>query len=571
MPDIHDFIAKLREATFFEDAALVILRAALETTAARLQASPFAKSGRVLRGMLHLRPGDGYRRLVVADAASGSSGPALSMHLPSAGAWRWIMQRVCLVGVDVPAGRVYALRRDGSELLQDAHFSSAETVQRLTNREATHLVAIPIRSLRGGVEGMATVEIGCPLAVGDDFIFSTAGDDVQMLVDIGAPYLVGLPLRPMSKCPTDELLPVIGNAMAPIVEMLRVFAQQEETLLIGGPTGAGKSRLAQWCHAQSIRRAGPFETLDLLTVPEDLQMAELCGWRKGAFTGAVRDASGAVARASGGTLFLDEIDKLSMKAQAGLLQLLESRRYRTLGDGGREQKADVRFIVGSNANLLDLVALGKFREDLYYRINVLPVKLPSLDERRDEIGEWAHFMASRRHLESVEDGRISVATGVERLLLERAWPGNLRQLDNVVRRAYALALMHHPPGAREIILEERHFQRALSYESNAAKRSVLDCMQAAATAFVDEAERLEENNAVLDLDLADALRGFIVGTAVERLGSREQAFRILGKGQQVQNRNHHKMLRREIERIDALGKALGEGGKKFFANLLEED
>jgi DNA-binding NtrC family response regulator len=568
---LQEFIAKLRESKHFEDAASVIMHEALGLAAVALKASSFAKTGRILRGMVHLRPADGYQRLVVVDALPPKVGETPSMHLPSATAWRWVVQRVCPVAIDVPIGRVCALSNGTLEVLADASLSTSETVQRLTNREATHLIAIPIRSMRGVVEGMATIEMGCPLAVGDDFIVAPVGEDVQMFVDIAAPYLVGLPLRPMSKCPTDDLLPVVGPSMAPIIEMLRVFAQQEETLLIGGPTGAGKSRLAQWCHAQSARKKGPFEILDLITVPEDLQMAELCGWRKGAFTGAVRDAPGAVSRATSGTLFIDEIDKLSLKAQAGLLQLLESRKYRTLGDTGREQHADVRFIVGSNANLLELVAQGRFREDLYYRINVLPVKMPSLDERRDEIAEWAYFMAARRHRESIADGQIRIAAGVDRLLSERTWPGNLRQLDNVVRRAYALALMNHSPGSHEIALEERHFLRALSYESGGAKRSLFDCMQATAVAFVEEAERQEERGVCLDLDHGEALRGFIVGTAVERTGSREHAFRMLGKAQQVQNRNHHKMLRREIDKVEALCKAVGEEGKRFFAKIVDEE
>lgn len=568
---LQDFITKLRSAKYFEDAASVILNEALGSATLALKASPFAKLGRVLRGMVHLRPSDGYQRLVMVDQLALKSDQPQTLHLPSASAWRWVVQRVCPVALDVPIGRVCALKNGQMEVLAGADFSSTETVQRLTNREVTHLIAVPIRSMRGVVEGMATVEMGCPMAVGDDFITAPVGEDVQMLVDIAAPYLVGLPLRPVSQGPTDDLLPVVGPIMAPIVEMLRVFAKQEETLLIGGPTGAGKSRLAQWCHAHSLRKSGPFEVLDLITVPEDLQMAELCGWRKGAFTGAVRDAPGAVSRAAGGTLFIDEIDKLSMKAQAGLLQLLESRKYRTLGDTGREQRADVRFIVGSNANLLELVAQGKFREDLYYRINVLPVKMPSLDERRDEIADWAYFMSLRRHRESIADGQVRMAAGVDRLLFDRTWPGNLRQLDNVVRRAYALALMNHSPGAHEIVLEERHFLRALSYESGGTKRSLLDCLQAAAVAFVEEAERLEERGTTLDLDHGDALRGFIVGTAIERVGNREHAFRLLGKNQQVQNRNHHKMFRREIDRVEALCKAIGEENKKFFAKILDED
>lgn len=230
----------------------------------------------------------------------------------------------------------------------------------------------------------------------------------------------------------------------------------------------------------------------------------------------------------------------------------------------------MRFIVGSNANLLDFVAQGRFREDLYYRVNVLPVKLPSLDERRDEIPEWAYFMALRRHRETIPGGQVRIAAGVDRLLLGRTWPGNLRQLDNVVRRAYALALATHPSGAHEIVLEERHVLRALVYEAGGTKRSLVDCMQAAADAFVDAAAQLEERGACLDLDHAEALRGFVVATAIEHTGNREHAFRMLGRGQQVQNRNHHKMLRREIDRIEALCHVVGEDGKKLIAKIGNE-
>src|SRR5206468_257763 len=131
---------------------------------------------------------------------------------------------------------------------------------------------------------------------------------------------------------TDPLLPVVGPSMEGLINLLRVFSRQEETVLISGPTGTGKSRLARWCHAQSPRRERTFETVDLQTVPVDIQMAALFGWRKGAFTGAVGDQAGWVEQADGGTLFLDEVDKLSLSAQAGLLQLLEERRYRVLGD-----------------------------------------------------------------------------------------------------------------------------------------------------------------------------------------------------------------------------------------------
>jgi DNA-binding NtrC family response regulator len=199
------------------------------------------------------------------------------------------------------------------------------------------------------------------------------------------------------------------------------------------------------------------------------------------------------------------------------------------------------------------------------------VKLPPLDERRDEIAQWARFMALRRHRESVPDGEIPISAAAEQILCAHAWPGNLRQLDNVVRRAYALALMTHGGSASEVVLTEGHFARALSYERGAARPRLISTLRGAATAFVEEAERLADRGRELDLDLCDAFRGIVLGTAVERQGNRDAAFRLLGKGQQVQSRNHHKMLRRELEKVDALCKALGEEGGSPFAELLKDE
>ncbi len=160
-------------------------------------------------------------------------------------------------------------------------------------------------------------------------------------------------------------LPVVGPRSAALMEALATFARQDETILISGPSGAGKSRLAELCHAISPRREGPFQLVDLLSIPEEMQMAELFGWRRGAFTGAVRDQDGCVGSSDGGTLFIDEIDKLSLRTQAGLLQFMETRRYRPLGDPGQMRPANVRFIVATNTDLRAQVARGLPRGSLF--------------------------------------------------------------------------------------------------------------------------------------------------------------------------------------------------------------
>src|SRR5262249_21320443 len=187
--------------------------------------------------------------------------------------------------------------------------------------------------------------------------------------------------------------------------------------------------------------------------------------KRGAFTGAVKDKPGAIARAAQGTLFIDEIDKLSLKAQAGLLHVVEERRYRPLGDEASERQADGRFIVGPHADLHAAVRAGRFREDLFFRINILPVRLPALSERLDELPGWAEYMLTRRHRESGGEGAARLAPEAVGRLLEAAWPGNLRQLDNIIRRAYALALAERGGAGGHLVLERRHAERAPAPEA----------------------------------------------------------------------------------------------------------
>jgi len=373
-----------------------------------------------------------------------------------------------------------------------------------------------------------------------------------------------LPLIPTEDVTVDEFLPVIGRSTAQLIGLLRVFTPSNDTILISGPTGAGKSRLARWCHEHSARRGQPFIVLDILGTPEDMQMAELFGWKRGAFTGAVKDNPGAVMRAGKGTLFIDEIDKLSLKAQAGLLRFIEERSYRMLGDDLlSERHADVRFLVGTNADLRAAVRVGKFREDLYYRVNVFPVRLPPLAERLDELPQWAEYMLNRRHAET-GDRRGAVRFDLEAmtLLTSLPWQGNLRQLDNIVRRAHALLLAGHgepQPGLSEhtLVIQKQHVERALTFDSDAEPSAMLELLWRAARAFVLEARRRQARGSSLALDWADAFRGMVLGAALREGESRDDAFTLLEQELLVKNRNHHRALKRELSRVRELVNVLG--------------
>ncbi|HEY2367975.1 MAG TPA: sigma 54-interacting transcriptional regulator, partial [Polyangiaceae bacterium] len=475
--------------------------------------------------------------------------------LPSATAWRWIVEHRQAASIDVNLAMIRSEDPNGPAAATDPDATGTPTDEsrlRMLQRGATHVYVLPLLAPRGGVSGLVSIEAHSPGSIGEALSWSRCGNELTVLAAISAPYLADLPLRPSAESLTDELLPVAGETMSGLARVLRVFREQRETVLVSGPTGAGKSRLARWCHHTSARASGPFEVLDLSSVPEDLQMGELFGWKRGAFTGALRDNPGALGRAEGGTLFIDEIDKLSLRAQAGLLHVLEERAFRPLGDTAPECKTDVRFIVGTNASLTDAVRDGRFREDLFYRINVLPLAVPPLAERRDEIAPWAAFMVQRRHDEGGAGGRAEIASDGLALLARESWPGNLRQLDNIVRRAYALALAEHGP-QRSMSISADHLRRALAYEPYDREPRLLPMMRAAAKAFVEESKRRS-----LDLDHADAFKGCVLAAALEADSDRDRVFEQLGKAALVKGRNHHKMLNREIERVEELCRAVAE-------------
>jgi DNA-binding NtrC family response regulator len=289
-----------------------------------------------------------------------------------------------------------------------------------------------------------------------------------------------------------------------------------------------------------------------------MQLAELFGWRRGAFTGAHDDHVGLVEAADGGTLFLDEIDKLSMAAQAALLRLLETRRFSPIG-GAKERTANVRFVVGTNADLPALVRARAFREDLYYRINVLPVHLPPLAERRDEIPGWASVMLARRQAEAgVRDGLVAFDAAALEALSAEAWPGNLRQLENVVRRAYALWLASQ---SAEPSLGVTIVRSALAVEGGRRSSGAEDPLSALARAaelFVDEAlARRARGEAPIALSLLDSLRAATLRSAVARTGSAKDAYLLFGAEAIVKSRNQNKELRRELEALEALERLLG--------------
>lgn len=555
--------AELRRADGFEAAAVASLGALLDVAAAAVAKSAHSE-GRVVRAMLHLRPHDAYEGLYVLEAGARALTDVQDSRalLPSASVWRWIEAGKGPVAVDVEVGLITPHASEPEPVTFGPHDDepvvSDKSRTRLLQRGATHIYVLPLAT-PGGLAGMVSIEAECASAMGSPFVWEACAGELEALVWLAAPHLAALP-RPPAPAATevDDLLPVVGPTMASLVHILRAFAAEEETLLLRGETGTGKSRLARWVHTHSPRSAGPFELLDLNTVPEQTQMGELFGWKKGAFTGAVSDHAGFVRRSEGGTLFIDEIDKLSLRAQAALLTLLEERRYRVLGEAGESRRADVRFVVGTNADLPALVAAGRFREDLYYRINVLPMALPPLRERLDEVSGWAEYMLSRRHAEKGESTPVTLSPEAKASLQLRSWPGNLRELDNMMRRAYTLAAIDG--AGRGVEVTDRHLQLAERLEGGEAPkgRSALGLLREASRRLVQGLMTADPALDLSEVDLPGALHGILLGEAVQLTKDREAAFRLLGRGELVKNRNHHKALRRDWSRALALYEALSE-------------
>ena len=218
-------------------------------------------------------------------------------------------------------------------------------------------------------------------------------------------------------------------------ELARRVAATEVTVMINGASGTGKEVLARFIHAQSARAGGPFVAINCAAIPDTLLEATLFGYDKGAFTGAQRSTPGKFEQAQGGTLLLDEISELDLGLQAKLLRVLQERELERVG-GHETIELDVRVLATSNRTLREEVAASRFREDLFYRLNVFPLTLPPLRERPRDILPLARVLLQRRAPPGAPAPALSPEAG-ERLL-EQHWPGNVRELDNVMQRALVL-------------------------------------------------------------------------------------------------------------------------------------
>ena len=228
-----------------------------------------------------------------------------------------------------------------------------------------------------------------------------------------------------------------GAAMRQVFDLIRQVAPSRSTVLLLGESGTGKELVSKAIHAASGRSSAPFVAINCGNIPPDLLESELFGHVRGAFTGATNSKKGLFEAADGGTIFLDEVGTLSLEIQSRLLRVIQEREFRRLG-GLENIKVDARIIAATNTDLASGVSRGTFREDLYYRLNVIVIRLPALRERQEDIPSLAEHFIRKFSTENQRE-KLTLDPSALKVLMNYGWPGNVRELENVMERAVVLA------------------------------------------------------------------------------------------------------------------------------------
>ena len=374
--------------------------------------------------------------------------------------------------------------------------------------------------------------------------------DIRHVVDLVAQALMRPPVsgEKANSLKTEILGGFVGvsQAMQALFRTIGRLANSEMTVLIHGESGTGKELVAQAVHDHSLRRRGPFTAINMAAIPGNLIESELFGHEKGAFTGAISRHQGHFERAKGGTLFLDEIGDMPMQAQTRLLRILQDGAFTRVG-GSETLHTDARIVAATHQNLPAAIAAGRFREDLFYRLNVVPLYVPSLRTRREDIPLLAEYFLSRI--------AQSMALPLKRLskecldhLMAYDWPGNVRELENMIQRLMVLS-------PQEIILPEHlDFPKATSTRvrdhplpepplSHAVSGEVVS-MEEGIAQFLDDfiaSPDWKGCNNLYSLVIHRTERALIARILVETAGNRIKAASILGI-----NRN---TLRKKIQEL----------------------
>ncbi len=324
----------------------------------------------------------------------------------------------------------------------------------------------------------------------------------------------------------DAALPLIGRSPA-MQEVYRTIARvvpNDLTVLILGESGTGKELVARAIHDLGARKASPFIAINMAAIPRELIEAELFGHERGAFTGAQARSAGRFEQAAGGTLFLDEIGDMPMEAQTRLLRVLQSGEFTTVG-GSRSIKADVRIIAATNKDLPALIAAGQFREDLYFRLNVVPIALPALRQRAADIGLLAQHFLDRAAAEGLPRKGISAAAIAR--LTDHDWPGNVRELENLMRR---LAVLVRDDVIGPDIVDQQFSGRAPRHEGPVivARTGLASAVEQHLAAYFGEFGNGLPPDGLYDRILEDVERPLLLATMAAVRGNQLRAAKLLG-------------------------------------------
>jgi DNA-binding NtrC family response regulator len=305
----------------------------------------------------------------------------------------------------------------------------------LMREVVSHFPDVPVVAL---LATDATAEATSAVSAGATDFVRPGAEPTEILFTINKALTAGdtLAQSPPSSPQEPSSVTVASSVMQGVFDTTRRVAQGAATVMIRGESGVGKEVIARYLHAQSPRRDRPFVKVHCAALPEQILESELFGYEKGAFTGAVTRKPGRVELAEQGTLFLDEIGDISPLMQVKLLRILQDKEYERLG-GTRTLKADVRFVVATHKNLERMIKRGEFREDLYYRLNVVRVDVPPLRERLEDVEPLVKGFVETLNRE--HNKQVSLAPGTLPLLTSQRWPGNVRQLRNFMERLIVLS------------------------------------------------------------------------------------------------------------------------------------
>lgn len=424
----------------------------------------------------------------------------------------------------------------------EGHITEASKIAIARGAKVAHVNSISeaMKALRSG-QGAEVAMVDVNLDVGDmvsqleierinlPIVACGIGNDSNAAVDAikgGAKEYVPLPPDPELIAAVLEAVSQESNAIVhadPAMKQVLAFADKiapaVASALITGQSGTGKELMARYIHVKSKRSTNNFVAVNCAAIPENLLESELFGHEKGAFTGAVARRIGKFEEANGGTLLLDEISEMHVRLQAKLLRAIQEREIDRVG-GTQPIKVDVRIVATSNRNLEAEVKNGEFREDLFFRLNVIEIKLPSLRERPKDIPVLANFFAEK-YAEANGVDRLPIGTQAMDLLLSHAWRGNVRELENTMHRAVLLA-QGNEIGTEAIVLSGGSQDEVASVAATAA---------AAVRENGAEPELADGGNPTKGLvgrTVAEVERDLIIDTLQHCLGNRTHAANILG-------------------------------------------